>query len=251
VDCTDADALRSIVDRYPIDGVVHLAAGPLDPRRPIDAAEADIRALLAVLRIAGERDVRRLTVASTIGVYAGLSTDRYREDDLLAPLPPHPVPALRRAAEALATTLSDRTVMVRIGAIWGPGGRGASPFFAAPQLVHAAALGGWPADVPPPHADEGIDMLYASDCGRAIATVHVAAELRHRIHNIGSGTVTTNRQVVEALGGALPLRPGRGRPGPDIPMDVSRISELGFVPRFPLAAALADYRAHIAASHSR
>lgn len=255
VDCTDPASLRAVGERFDIDGIVHLAAGSLDPDHPVDVAEADVLALLNVLRAAAEWDVRQLTVASTIGVYGGVPRDSYREDALLVAEPGHLIPALRRTSEALALALSERAVMVRVGAIWGPGGRPVSRFFGAPQLVRASVTGGWPEGVEVPHADDGVDMLYAPDCGRAIAAVHMAPTLRHRVYNIGSGTVTTNREVVDAIGADLgsepdlPLRPGRGRSEPDAAMDMTRLAaDTGFAPRFDLARAVHDFRTFLSAA---
>ena len=243
IDCTDLASLRDVGRRYDIQGVVHLAAGALDPAHPIDVADSDLCGLLNVLRVAAEWNVKRVTVASTIGVYAGPPRDSYREDALLSADPGHLIATLRKTSEALALALSDVTVSVRIGAIWGPGGRPSSRFFAAPQLVRAATGQGWSDQELLLYARDGIDMLYAPDCGRAIAAVHLADELRHRIYNIGSGIVTTNQQVTDALGGDLPVRPGRSRPEPDVPMDISRLrADTGFTAAFTLDRALADFR---------
>jgi len=92
----------------------------------------------------------------------------------------HAIPAFKKIGELLADYVSDATdlevISFRIGSIWGPLGRAASPFFAAPQLVHAAVRGTSPdlsALPSPARADDGIDLCYVRDCGRAIALLQV------------------------------------------------------------------------------
>jgi UDP-glucose 4-epimerase len=123
----------------------------------------------------------------------------------------HAIPAFKKIGELLTGHLADATgidvVTYRISAIWGPLGHAASPFFAAPQLVHAAVHAAAPDLSPlrlPAHAKDAIDMCYAKDCGRAIALPQLADELGHRTYNIASGRATTNAEIIAAIKKVVP-----------------------------------------------
>jgi UDP-glucose 4-epimerase len=266
-DCSDLADLLAVGKRHEITGVVHLAAAPLGHDSPLDSLEENILAFFTVLRAARQWGISRVVQASTIGVYGGVTVDVYREDLPLPVESQHALQAYKKGAEifgaAMAATEGTQVASVRIGAIWGPLGRERSPFFAAPQLVHAAAHGdvdGVPATASaPPYAGDGIDMLYAPDCGRAIALLQMATTLNHRTYNIGSGRVTTNREVaaaiVNAVGGPAPiLAAGRspGAPASDAYLDISRLrADTGFEARHDLEAAVAGYVRWLRAGHAR
>jgi UDP-glucose 4-epimerase len=163
----------------------------------------------------------------------------------------HPIPTFKKIDELLAGYVGAASgievVTYRIGAIWGPGGRPASAFLAAPQLVHLAVNG-----TPLPriaYAEDGIDMCYVRDCGRAIALLQVADHLRHGVYNVASGRVTTNGEVAAAIAKAVPdaellLAAGRDPAGaPDSTyLDITRLQvDTGFEPRYDTASAVADY----------
>ncbi|MQY05616.1 NAD-dependent epimerase/dehydratase family protein [Actinomadura macrotermitis] len=244
LDMADRSAFLALGDRYDITGIVHLASAPLRGTDVLAELRANTSGLLNALEAARAWGVRRICVASTIGVYAGVRGAVFREDAPLPPGAPHPTPAFKRSAEALAAVAADNAVSMRIGAIWGPHGRADSPFFAIPGLVNAAVRGEpYPKPV---HAGDGIDALYAPDCGRAIALLQTAGTLRHGVYNIGSGRVTTNAQVVAALRKAVPDAPielaeGRSQ-GEEQRLDVTRLhDDTGFAPAYDADAAVADY----------
>jgi UDP-glucose 4-epimerase len=82
----------------------------------------------------------------------------------------------KKSAEPLGSLVADcedfEVVNLRISTNWGPLGPDESPFFAVPQLVHAAVQGHVP-DVSPPRppafAEDGADLCYVKDCARGIA----------------------------------------------------------------------------------
>ncbi|GII81151.1 NAD-dependent epimerase [Sphaerisporangium rufum] len=261
-DCTDPASLLAIGEQHRITGVLHLAAAPIGgPAAPELAA--NMRGLLTVLEAAQAWQVPRVVLASSIGVYAGATptgpgAPAFRED---APLPiasPHAIPAAKKAMENLAAVIDgsggQEMVCARIGAIWGPLGRPSSPFFAAPQLVHAAAGG---APCPPPAAAAGIDMMYAPDCGRALALLQTAPELCHRTYNVASGRVTTNRELAAALARAVPgadpvLTDGGGGHPLGAPLSIDRLrADTGYAPGHDLDQAVTHYLSWLRAGHPR
>ncbi len=47
-------------------------------------------------------------------------------------------------------------------------------------------------------------MCYVRDCGRAIARLQTTQAVDHRTYNVGTGRITTNREVAEAVMRAVP-----------------------------------------------
>jgi UDP-glucose 4-epimerase len=174
----------------------------------------------------------------------------FREDLPIPLASPHPIPAAKKVTEVVADVVATHDglplVSARIGAIWGPLGRSPSPFFGAPQLMHAAVRGGpAPLGIRP---GDAVDMLYAKDAGRALALLATGAGLRHRTYNVGSGQLTTNRDVAAAIArvvpGAAPELTEEDRPAPAAALDIGRLrADTGFAPAYSLDLAVADYAA--------
>jgi UDP-glucose 4-epimerase len=216
-------SLRRAGDGHRISGIVHLA-GPVPgpPGQRAAFVRTSIEALLNLLDAAASWGVRRVSIASSLGVYQGVPDTPYREDARLRQLPIDPIPAAKNAAELLAAIVTEsagpQVVNLRIATIWGPGNASRAPVVA--NLVHAAARGEPVRQ--PVYADDGSDLCYVADCARAIALVQCAETLHHSTYNIGSGRPTTPAQVRDALrrivpGAVLELTPGRDRDGPGRP----------------------------------
>jgi UDP-glucose 4-epimerase len=261
VDVADRDAMLGLGERHAIDGIIHLADPALahlgDPQAGPATLLADMRAgadaMFNVLECAVAWDVGRVSVASTIGVYGGLPDLRGAGEELPLPLASggNLVAAAKKSAEVAASSLRERgvdVISVRLPAIWGPGGRKDSRFFAVPALIHAAVSGESP---PTAYADDAIDLLYVKDCARAIAVLQTAHRLPHSTYNVGSGRATSNAAVVAAIqrarpGTELPLRPGHGPQGTVAYLDTTRLgADTGFEPEYDLDHAVADYLAWI------
>jgi len=261
-DVTDQRTLRDIGDRYKITGIVHLAGGfGLDASDPIGGARRGTEGLLDVFQMAANLWVTRIGVASTIGVYDGPGQSPLREDLPLPLTAVHPIPAAKKVHELLAGFVAGATgleiYLMRIGGAWGPLGRPASRFIAAPQLVHAAVHGR--ALDRPPCAEDGGDLIYARDCGRAIALLQLATRLRHRTYNVAGGRVTTNAELAAAIADVIPgarpnLRDGRDPNGlgRDVYLDISGLREdTDFRPRHDTQAAVADYISWLRSGNDR
>lgn len=179
-DTTDQAAFLHIGKRHEITAIVHLAAAPYDLPDPVAYLRADALGLLNALEAARAWGVRRFSVASTVGVYAGADAVPLREDTPLPVVVPHQIPVFKRAAETFAALAADSggfdVVCLRIGTVWGPLGVPDNPFTPLPRLISAAAWGEDP-DVgrPPAYAEDRTDLCYVKDCGRAIAALMLAA----------------------------------------------------------------------------
>jgi UDP-glucose 4-epimerase len=178
----------------------------------------------------------------------------------------HAIPAFKKIGELLTDYLAGVTgievLSYRIGGIWGPLGKAASPFSAAPQLVHAAVRGTPPdlsALYSPAYADDGIDLCYAKDCGRAIALLQLSEQLSYRTYNVAAGRATTNGQIAAAIRAVIPdarieLPGGRNPDGPgqDIYLDITRIrQDTGYQPGYDAERAVADYIGWLRAGNER
>jgi UDP-glucose 4-epimerase len=199
--------------------------------------------------------VRRFSVASTIGAYAGVDEVPWREDAPLPVVAPHQIHVFKKTAELFAALAGDSagfdTVSLRIGTIWGPLGLPDTPFFALPRLLSAAVWGEDP-DLTPPrplaYAEDATDLCYVKDCGRAIALLMLAERLNHRIYNVSSGRLVGYSEVVAAINAAVPganitLPEGRNpdRP-PDNYLDTTRLrADTGFRPEYDVERAVPDY----------
>jgi UDP-glucose 4-epimerase len=255
LDTTDEATFLDIGKRHQITGIVHLAAARHDLPDPVEYLRANTLGLLNALKAATAWGVRRFSVASTIGVYAGVNEVPWRED---APLPvavEHQIPVFKKAAELFAALTGDNagfdTVSLRIGTIWGPLGLPDSPFFAVPRLLSAAVWGEDP-DLTPPrppaYAEDGTDLCYVKDCGRAIALLMLAERLNHRIYNVSSGRLVCYSEVVAAINAAVPganitLPEGRNPDRPEgLYLDTTRLrADTGFRPEYDVERAVPDY----------
>jgi UDP-glucose 4-epimerase len=226
----------------------------------IDDTARLLDGLLAIGRVAQEWGVHRVGLASTIGVYSGVVHDGPLTEDLPLPLTsPHPIPRSKKIGELLAEQLAEATgvsmINLRISGTWGPLGH-EDPFFAAPALAHAAASGhrlDLSSLLRTPHMEDGLDLCYVKDTGRAIALLTMADRLEHHTYNVASGRVTTNSDVVEALRRTAPdadLYLPSGAPRTGQPLDITRLrADTGFEPEHDTAAAADDYIAWLRAGH--
>jgi len=262
-DIIDPAALLAVGDRHKITGIVHLAGSvpwPPGAHEPVDGARTAVDSLLNVVAAAAEWGVSRVAVASTIGVYGGVvAAGPMREDVPLPMTSGHVIPAFKKIGELLtdhlAGELDMEIVNLRIGAIWGPNGHAPDRFFAAPSLVRAAVAGTEPdlsALYAPAYADDGIDMCYAKDCGRAIAMLQLADRLNHRTYNVSAGRVTTNAEVIAAIRTVVPdahVDLPAGGSGQPFWLDTTRLrQDTGFAPVYDTERAVADYVGWLRAS---
>jgi UDP-glucose 4-epimerase len=263
LDVGDLEALRALGKREPIGAVVHLAAPSIGADIALESWRAALNGLANVLSVAREWDVRRVVAASTIGVYAGVADGRFTEDRPLPLTGPLAIPAFKRCGEIACDLVANETGLeiasARIGAIWGPLGHPRSPFFALPELVHAAVAAKPPDPQRPIHAENGIDSLYVRDCARAIALLATAERLGHRVYNVGSGRAVTNAEVASTILRVIPdatieLTPGLApdAPSPAARMTIERLErDTDYQPRFTLEEGIRDYADWLRAGHPR
>ncbi|MFI5844512.1 NAD-dependent epimerase/dehydratase family protein [Catenuloplanes sp. NPDC051500] len=264
-DIRDLASLRAVGERHDITGIVHLAGSmpwPPNTGAPVEDARLALGSLFNIMQVAQDWGVRRVGVASTIGVYlsSGLTEGALTEDMPLSMGAAHLIPTFKKAGELLGGYLADATgievVNYRISGTWGPRGH-ADPFFAGPALVHAAARGVAPdlsGLAATPYAEDALDLCYVKDTGRAIALLHGAEKLRHATYNVASGRATSNAEIIAALRAVVPdadIDLPTGHAGaPRAWLDITRLHEdTGFTPEYDTARAAADYLAWLRDGH--
>lgn len=254
-DAADLPRLRAIASEYGVTSIVHLALG--GPFPPSDDPIADMRSglatVLSILQLAVELDVSRVGMASTIGVYGGVDLHGSVSEDLpLSLAATHPIPGMKKISELVSNQIAAASGLslysARIAGVWGPGGRPDARFFGAPQLIHAAAAHRQPdfsALSTPPRRDQGLDLIYAKDCGEALARLQLATTLSQATYNVGSGRSTRYGELVDSITQMVPqfsveLPPGRS--SADTVLDITRLrADTGFEPGFGTEDAVQDY----------
>ena len=270
LDLTDREALLDLGRRHAITGIVHLAAGRFDGVDPLEYVRLSSQTLFNVLDAARRWEVRRVGLASTIGVYAGaLDPLGAIDEDTPVPLAASaalPIPTVKRSGEMLASFVSAhaelKVVSMRFSAIWGPLGRDCSRLFAAPALIHAAVRGSVPEVLDRQqngYLEDKIDMCYVKDCARAVALLQTTEQLNHTTYNVAAGRATSNAELLATIRDLLPdldltLPEGRDPSGPrqDMWLDITRLqNDTGYEPAYSAERAAADYIAWLHAGNDR
>ena len=261
LDVTAAHDVIDIVRKHKVTGIIHLAVPGLGALSAAEDYRMNVVGFLNVLEAARLFDVRRVSVASSVAVYASLVEGPFREDALVPVHSGNPTETFKKALEILGLHYASRTnleiVALRIGTPFGP----LYHSLAAPtsRIIHAAA-NGMPADFTgarggAPHQEDDIGAFYVKDCARAIQLLQMADKLTHRIFNISAERPMKYREFVEAVKKAVPsaqidLPAGHGpRNRPNAYMDISRLKqEVGYQPQYSIERAVAEYvdwlRAH-------
>lgn len=124
-DITDLTAPPGVGIHRKITGIVHLAGSvpcPPSSDQPIEGTRKAIGGLLNVLQAAQDWGVERVGVASTIGVYGGVTAEGPLGEDMPLPMTSgHVIPAFKEIGELIADHLAGATgieiVNYRIAAI--------------------------------------------------------------------------------------------------------------------------------------
>ncbi len=266
LDASNAHDVLEVARRHAVTGVVHLVQST-GSNSLAEEFRANLTGLLNVLEAARQLGVPRVCMASSINVYDGLPGEVFGED--------HPVllglddagfsgtiTAFKKMEEVFAGYYAARSglqiVALRFGHVWGPVNNGVG----AMARIVRAAVAGEPSPLPAPggeidYAGDGRDYVYVKDVAWAVQRLALAPSLEHSAYNIGSGRITTNAMMAEAIGRLVPSAriSFDRRPRPDrlilsYGMDIGRISsELGYRPS-SLDEAVADYLSWLRAGNA-
>jgi UDP-glucose 4-epimerase len=260
VDVASPHAVIEAARKHKITSILHLVVTPLGVLSPAEDYRLNMSGLINVLEAGRVVGVKRISIASSSAVYAGLPRGPFHEDMNLRLRAGFPTEAFKKSFELLGLHYRDRTgvdiVFLRIGNVYGPLYHSMSNL--PSRLVHAAVRGVvGPLPQPggrPDFADDAADFVYVKDCAEGIRLVHTAPKLDHAVYNIGAGKAISGAHFAAAIKAAVPaaeiaLQPGRG---PDYRseagLDLARIgTEMGYRPAHGVDAAIADYVAWLRA----
>jgi UDP-glucose 4-epimerase len=258
LDVTNFEAVDRVVKKHEAESIVYLAVPALAGVSPADEFRTNTQGYLNVLEAGHQARVRRITVTSSLAIYANVKQSPWQEDMNLPVGSSNPTEAYKKALEVLGLFFGQRTgldvVFLRVAGIFGPLYHSMANL--PSRLCHAATKGVSP-DLHtmrggPPRAGDGRDHCYVKDCAAGIQMAHAAPTLQHRVYNLGNGRATTPAELVSFVRKVVPgfdvqLPPG-GSEAPSY-MDLSRTSsEIGYQPRIGVEGGIADYldwlRAH-------
>jgi nucleoside-diphosphate-sugar epimerase len=260
-DVTDRADLEKVFRRNEIEQVIHMSAitaGPeRDAREPRRIAEVNLIGTLNVLEAARERQVRRFVHASTGALFgaAGIGVAEPLEEERHRPVPESMYGITKYAAERSC---------LRLGALWGLDVRigrlalvfgrwehasGVRDRLSPPTEIARIALAGGEAVFPPLGPT---DYIYGPDVARALIALADAKAPSHRLYHLGTGTAWALPAWCELLAKRFPNFHWRESSEgcnvvPLAPRTRTRFSnrrlveDLGYAPRFDLAAAAADF----------
>jgi UDP-glucose 4-epimerase len=257
VETLDVTASHDVIDlvrKYKVNGIVHLAVPGLGALSAAEDYRVNMMGFLNILEAAKLLDVRRVSWASSVAVYASLPEGPFREEALLPVHSGNPTETFKKALEILGLHYASRTdvevVALRIGSPFGP----LYHSLAAPtsRICHAAAKG-LPTDFTgvrrgAPYEEDDTGAFYVKDCAMAIQLLQTADKLAHQIYNISSERPMTYGEFVKAVKTVVPdaqvsLQPGRStRHRADAYMDITRIKEgVGYRPQYDIERAVGEY----------
>jgi len=254
LDVTSAHDVNAIVRKHKVTGIVHLAVPGLGALTPAEDYRVNVIGFLNVLEAARLFDVRRVSLASSVAVYASLAEGPFREETRVPIHSGNPTETFKKALEILGMHFASRTavevIALRIGTPFGP----LYHSLAAPtsRIVHAAAKG-LPANFSgarggAPHQEDDTGAFYVKDCATAIQLLQMADSLPDRIFNISSERPLQYREFVDVVKRIVPsaqvdLPPGRGpRYRPNAYLDITRLKQaVGYKPQYTIERAVAEY----------
>lgn len=248
IDVTSPYALHDVMRKHRISGIVHLAVPGYRALSPSEDYRSIMTGMLNVLDSAVSFGVGRVTIASSLAVYAGVPRQPYLESEPLPVTSSNPTTAFKKAEEILGLHYADRAgldvVFARISAIYGPLYH--SMANVPSRLVHRAIRGDASIRLEDIVAADRRDYCYVKDCASALYLLQTA-KLGGRVYNVGSGRSTSHAEIAEAVRAVLPnasLTLADGAPSAEMSgaLDLTAIErDAGYRPRYDLPAAIADY----------
>lgn len=209
----DGTAVRQVLSSYGVAGVVHLAGykyAGVSVERPMHTYTQNVTAMVTLLEAMAEHDVRNIVFSSSAGVYGTPEVEVVTEQTPPAPQSPYGETKLigewLLADQARVTGL--RHTSLRYFNVVGSADLDVydtSPYNLFPIICDVLSRGGTPqiygTDHPTPDGTSVKDYLHVGDLALAHTAAARALEAGQRlepVYNLGSGTGTSVRQIMDA-----------------------------------------------------
>src|SRR3954451_20297237 len=122
LDVVDANRVKQLIDQYKPDGVVYLAVPALAGVSPAQEFQTNTQGYLNVLEASRAAGVRRLSVTSSVAIYANVAARPWKEDVTVSTESTNPTEAYKKALEVLGLYFGQRTglevVILRVAGIF-------------------------------------------------------------------------------------------------------------------------------------
>ena len=260
-DVSDFQAVRKVIAGRSLTDVIHLSAitaGPeRDAREPRRIVEVNLIGTINLLQESKNHGVRRFVHASTGALYgaAGIGVPEPLDEERHRPVPESMYGITKYAAERGCLRLAALWGLdVRIGRLAQVFGRwehasGVRDRLSMPTEIARIARAGGEAVFPPLGPT---DYIYAPDVASALIALLDAKAPSHRLYHLGTGAAWALPAWCELLGtrfpkfrwressegcNVLPLAPGTRTRFSNRRL----VEDLGWAPRFDLAAAADDF----------
>src|SRR5262245_9348073 len=270
-DVSSPETVRGLFEKHSPTHVIHMSAitagAERDAREPRRIAEVNLIGTLNVLEASKQFEVRRFVHASTGALFgiAGIGVPEPLDEERHRPVPESMYGITKYAAERSCLRLAALWGLdVRIGRLAQVFGRwehasGLRDRLSAPTEIARIARAGGEA-VFPPLGDT--DYIYAPDVASALIALLDANAPSHRLYHLGTGTAWALPRWCELLEKRFPKFRWRESsegcnvvplaPGTRTRFSNRRLVEdLGWRPRFDLAAAADDFTAWLEAHQDR
>ena len=253
-DLRDLPALLAAVQRFDVKVIIHTAGliGRRVSENPYTGTTNNLLGTLHVLEAARLLELHRVVYVSTFGVYdrSKIAAGPITED---APTGGHNLYTVTKSCSeqlvgAYGALYHLDAVILRPAAVFGRGhyAGGSTVGMIMRDLAREILKGG------PVTIDASVyfanEYVYAKDVALAIELSSQAQGLSHTTFNVGSGVITTPRelgQIVRELAPGIEVNVAEEKTGDQAhraALDLSRSrAELGYAPRFSLKDALRDY----------
>jgi UDP-glucose 4-epimerase len=262
-DVRDVDALTAVLaDRGPINALANLAVADAGASDPYLSFSVNGHGSVTVLEAARRTGVPRVIYASSKAAYGRILApyghpefEPLPEDHPLSVHPDLPVySASKRYGEDAGVLYAERFGLefaaMRFATIVGPGKQARhGPTSIQSRMIENAVAG--VGTVGEAGGDQRDDMVYVKDVAAGLASALLTKQLGHQAYNLGSGRLSTLRDLAAAIREniadvEIDIGPGLnylvGLRDAYALMDMSRAqSDLGYEPAYDLPAAVSDY----------
>ena len=172
LDVTSPYSVARAMAQFRPDSIIHLAVPHLGVMPPAEESLANVQGLMNILEAACSAGAERVSLASSVAVYAGLTGGPFAEDRALPVESSSPTSAMKKAEEVLALHHADRTGLdlrvLRIGVTYGPLYHTMANLVS--KLTHLAVRGKLPGELSSGWTEQrlgGMDLIHVDDCAGA------------------------------------------------------------------------------------